>query len=121
MQTLDNISDDGKQKHTILLASDSSRIVLDLTYKPTQLGWFLDVTYDSLDFKVCGLRVTTNTNLLNQWRNKIPFGIICQCVDAQEPLLAEDFLVKRATLSILSKEEVDLISEMQRKLRVEDY
>lgn len=121
MQTLDTISNDGKQKHTILLASDSSRIVLELTYKPTQLGWFLDVTYDDLNFKVHNLRVTTNTNLLNQWRNKLPFGIICQCQDAQDPMLIEDFLVGRAKLSILSKEEVSAIAEMQSELRNNDY
>lgn len=110
MQTLDNISNDARQKHTILLAEDSSRIVLELTYKPDIIGWFLDVTYDTEDFEVHGLRVVTSTNLLNQWRNILPFGILVQCKDAQDPLLLEDFLVKRATLSILSKEEVAQIT-----------
>lgn len=120
MQKIDNISNDAKQKHTILLASDSSRIVLELTYKPRQLGWFLNVTYDKLNFMVNGLRVTTNTNLLNQWRNKLPFGIICQCTDAQDPLLLEDFLVGRAVLGILSEEEVAQIVELEKDLRSEE-
>lgn len=121
MQTLDNISNDGKQKHTILLDSDSSRIVLELTYKPTQLGWFLDVTYDDLGFEIHNLRVTTNSNLLNQWKNKLPFGIMCQGKDAQDPLLVEDFLVGRCSLSILSAEEVKMFSEIQGDLRGEDF
>lgn len=120
MQILDNISSDAKQKHTILLASDNSRIVLELNYLPTQLGWFLDVTYEDKDFKVCGLRITTNTNLLNQWRNILPFGIICQCADAQDPLLIEDFLVGRAILGILSSEEVAQIVEMQKEQKADD-
>lgn len=120
MQTIQNISNDAKQKHTILLEKDSSRIVLELTYKPYQLGWFLDVAYEDLGFEVHNLRITTNTNILNQWRNKLPFGIICQCKDAQDPLLIEDFLVGRAQLSILSEEEVQEIVEMQRTLRSED-
>lgn len=119
MQTLDNISNEAKQKHTILLAEDSSRIVLDLTYKPDVLGWFLDVTYEDADFIVRGLRITTNSNLLNQWRNKLPFGIICRCKDAQDPLLIEDFLVKRASLSILSSEEVEQINQINAKLKDE--
>ena len=115
MQYIDNISNDAKQKHTILLEEDSSRIVLELTYKPAVLGWFLDVTYDNLDFKVLGLRITTNSNILNQWRNKLPFGIICQGQDSQDPMLIEDFLVGRAQLAILSKDEVNQIVEMQKE------
>ena len=120
MQTIDNISNDARQKHTILLAQDSSRIVLELTYKPNQLGWFLDVTYEDSGFEVHNLRVTTNSNLLNQWRNKLPFGIICQCEEAQDPLLLEDFLVKRATLSILSAEEVKEIVQWQEHYKAEE-
>lgn len=106
MQTINNISNDAKQKHTVLLAEDSSRIVLNLVYKPTQIGWFLDIEYEDLDFKINGLRITTNTNILNQWRNILPFGLMCTCIDNQEPLLVEDFIVNRAQLHILNKEEV---------------
>lgn len=113
MQTLDNISNDAKQKHTILLAEDNSRIVLDLTYKPTQIGWFVDVTYETMGIQIFGLRVTTNTNILNQWRNILPFGLLCTCDDEQEPLLLDDFIVGRAKLHILSAEDVQTIIKMQ--------
>lgn len=117
MQVLDNISNEARQKHTILLGEDSSRIVLELTYKPDVLGWFLDVAYDNLGFSVKGLRVVTSSNLLNQWRNILPFGILCQCKDAQDPLLLEDFLVKRARLSILSKEEVKSLLDLAANIK----
>ena len=120
MQIIENISNEARQKHTILLAEDSSRIVLELTYKPDVIGWFLDVTYEDSDFIVRGLRVVTSTNLLNQWRNKLPFGIMCQCKDSQDPLLLEDFLVKRATLSILSKDEVAQIVDLNADIKAED-
>lgn len=113
MQTLDTISNDAKQKHTILLAEDNSRIVLDLTYKPTQLGWFVDVTYEKMGIEIYGLRVTTNTNILDQWRNILPFGLLCTCEDEQEPLLLDDFIVGRAKLHILSAEDVQTIIKMQ--------
>ena len=117
MQRLTNISNNSKQKHTILLDSDSSRIVLELCYKPTQLGWFVDITYEKLDFIVRGLRITTNINILNQWRNILPFGLICVGVDNQDPLLLEDFLVGRAILGILSKEEVVQLVELQKDVK----
>ncbi len=119
MQTLETITNDPKQKHTILLAEDSSRIVLELTYKPDNLGWFLDVTYENANFEVHGLRVVTSTNLLNQWRNILPFGILVQCKDAQDPLLLEDFLVKRATLIILSADDVKQINQINADIKDE--
>ena len=115
MQLLDTISNDAKQKHTILLTKDNSSIVLQLTYKPTQIGWFLDVEYEEKDFAVYGLRVTTNLNLLNQWRNILPFGIICYCDDNQDPLSIEDFLVGRAHLAILNEEEVKELVAIERE------
>ena len=115
MQILDTISNDAKQKHTILLDSDSSSIVISLTYKPTQLGWFMDVEYESKNFAVYSLRVTTNTNILNQWKNILPFGIICYCDKLQDPLSIEDFLVQRAKIAILDAEEIKEIENLQRQ------
>lgn len=117
MQILDTISNDAKQKHTILLEKDNSEIVINLVFKPTQIGWFMDVEYPAADFAVYGLRVTTNSNLLNQWRNLLPFGIICYCEDSQEPLSIQDFLVERAHLAILSEEEIEQIVEIERDIK----
>lgn len=119
MQTIEDISNEARQKHTILLAEDSSRIILEFTYKPDVLGWFLDVTYENLNFSVRGLRIVTTSNLLNQWRNILPFGILVQCKDAQDPLLLEDFLVKRARISILSKEEVQQLLDLSADIKDE--
>lgn len=117
MQTLDTISNDAKQKHTVLLEKDNTPIVIQLTYKPTQIGWFLDVEYDAKNFAVYGLRVTTNLNILNQWRNVLPFGIICYCEDNQDPLSVEDFLVGRAHLAILNEDEVKGIVEREKEIK----
>lgn len=117
MQILDTISNDAKQKHTILLEKDNSEIVINLVYKPTQIGWFMDVEYAEADFAIYGLRITTNSNLLNQWRNLLPFGIICYCEDNQDPLSIQDFLVEMAHLAILSEEEVKKIVEVQRDIK----
>lgn len=121
MQILDNISNEGRQKFTILLDEDNSAIVISLTYKPTQLGWFMDVEYEPKSFAVYGLRVSTNYNLLNQWHNILPFGIACVCKDDQEALSIQDFLVGRAQLGVLSKEEVNKLIENQQAKRSEDY
>lgn len=113
MQILDTISNDAKQKHTILLEKDNSPIVIRLVYKPTQIGWFMDVEYEPKGFATYGIRVTTNLNILNQYRNILPFGIICYCEDNYDPLSIEDFLVGRAHLAILNEEEVKSIVQME--------
>lgn len=115
MQIIDTISNDAKQKFTILLDKDSTEIILRLVYKPTQIGWFLDLEYPEKEFEVYGIRVTTNTNILNQYRNVLPFGIICYCEDNYEPLSIEDFLVGRAHLAILDEEEVKKIVAKERE------
>jgi len=115
MQTINNISNDPKQKHTVLLGENSARIVITLTYKPTQLGWFMDLEYEDLGIKINGLRVTTNTNILNQWRNILPFGLMCTCKDNQDALLLDDFIVERAQLHVLSKDEVAQITKAQQE------
>ena len=117
MQILDTISNDAKQKFTILLGKDNTEIVIRLVYKPTQLGWFMDLEYDTKNFAVYGVRVTTNTNILNQYRNVLPFGVICYCEDNYDPLSIEDFLVGRAHLAILNEEEVESIVEKQREIK----
>ena len=121
MQILDNISNEGRQKFTILLDEDNSAIVISLTYKPTQLGWFMDVEYETKNFAVYGLRVSTNYNLLNQWHNILPFGIACICKDNQDTLSIQDFLVCRSQLAVLSKSEVNEIIEQQKAQRAEDF
>ena len=114
MQILDTISNDAKQKHTVLLTKDNSSIVIRLIYKPTQIGWFMDVEYEPKGFATYGIRVTTNVNILNQYRNILPFGIICYCEDNYEPLSIEDFLVGRAHLAVLNEDEVNEIVAMER-------
>ena len=121
MQLIDNISNEGRQKFTILLDEDNSAIVISLTYKPTQLGWFCDIEYEKKGFSVYGMRVTNNYNLLNQWHNILPFGLACVCKDGQDPLSIQDFLVGRAEVIVLSQSEVEEVIETQRKLSPEDF
>ncbi|MGB2578147.1 hypothetical protein AAIR98_000911 [Elusimicrobium simillimum] len=107
MQIIEDISNEASQKHTITIETGDD-VVLELIYRPTQLGWYIDITYN--DFVLRGIRVATSLNFLWQWHSLIPFGLMCECDGNQEPLSVEDFLVGRATLSILTQEEVNTIA-----------
>ena len=109
MQILDDITSEARQKHTVLI-NDGSAVVLELCYMPTQLGWFLEASHEASGWAANGLRITANSNILNQWRDILPFGLMCWTEDGQEPMLPEDFLTGRASLAVLTAEETEEIA-----------
>lgn len=98
------ITNEGKQKHTLLL-KDGSQVALTLEYKPQQLGWFITNLVRN-DLILNNIRIVTSPNLLHQFLNQTDFGIACFTTDNEEPTLLEDFQSGRAKMYILSKEEV---------------
>ncbi len=105
MYLIQQITDNPYQQQTLVLPSDGSSILMTLYFRPLQQGWFIDeLTRDS--FTVKGLRITNSPNMLNQWKNLIPFGLACFSDGMREPSLLEDFSSGASKLYILSEEEV---------------
>jgi len=97
------VTSDASQLQTVIL-DDQSSFQIEIEYRPMQFGWFINsLVYK--EFELYGFRITTNVNILNQFINKVPFGIGCLTTDNSEPLLQDDFLSKKATLYLLSHEE----------------
>lgn len=109
MQLLDNITNDSNQKIKILFDDTSRNITLELIYRPTQTGWFVNVEYENFICK--GIRVCLSSNLLSQWSNVIPFGLMIVSADGQEPYFLEDFITDRVKIAVLNKEEVEKLNE----------
>lgn len=105
MQVINNITNEANQKITLLFEETSKNIVFELVYRPTQKGWFLDITYE--DFILRGIRVCISNNLLSQWSNVIPFGVLVASADGQEPFFIEDFITDRVKIGVLTKAEVE--------------
>ena len=103
-----DLTSDARQKLTVL-TDDNKQVVLELTYKPNQLGWFCDLNYG--DFSLCGFRLTNCPNLLNAWSDILPFGLCCYVLQKSEPFLKEDFLNGRATLYLINSEDVQAVKE----------
>lgn len=109
MQRLNNITNDANQKITLLFDDTKKNIVLELIYRPTQKGWFLNVSYENFNLK--GIRVCIAMNLLSQWSNVIPFGLLVVSSDGQEPFFLEDFITDRVKIAVLNKEEVEELND----------
>ena len=115
MLKIKGITDDFKQSKQITLP-DETTFTLRIEYIPLQIGWFVnEITYDppvraplpNRIFTVRSIRITKNLNLLQSYRNLIPFGIACLSQEAQEPTHIEDFISGNYGLYLLTKEDLD--------------
>ena len=87
MNQLQAFTDQPKQTTTIILA-DGSSVNFALEYKPNQLGWFYDLTWQS--FALLGQRLVTSPNILRQFRNQLPFGLAVVTTANSEPFNQTD-------------------------------
>lgn len=109
MKLIQQITASPSQTQTLIL-DDGTRIDLALYFRPMQFGWFLEsLVYG--DFILNGTRIVTSPNILQQYKNLIPFGIACYTKDQQEPKLLQDFISGYAQLYLLSAAEVVQLSE----------
>lgn len=92
------------QAQTLVL-DDGTSFSITMYYRPLQQGWFLDSLIYG-DFEVRGIRIVNSPNMLQQWRNKLPFGLACFTEGNREPTLQEDFSTRAAKLYVLTAAEV---------------
>jgi len=81
-----------------------SPIAFTLTYRPRVQGWFADIVFGS--FTLHGFRITKYPNILQAYRNIIPFGLGVAITDDLDPFLINDFTSGRVTLYLLLASEV---------------
>jgi len=80
-------------------------------FSSQQQGWFINnFTYGS--FILNGMRITVLPNMLNQFRNQIPFGLGCFTTLLREPTQQQDFSSGNFSLYILDNTEVDEYNEL---------
>ena len=108
MNLINNITDQTAQTFSVTLA-DGSRATINLAYWPQQLGWYYDVTWSTGPFPILGRRVVTSPNMLRQFRNQIPFGLMVITTDNQEPINQDDFSTGYAQMILLDQDDIATI------------
>lgn len=89
-----------------LILYNGNILTLTLYYSNQQQGWFFNnITYGT--FILNGTRITVSPNMLNQYRNQIPFGIGCFTTLLREPTQQQDFSSNNFNLYILDQTEID--------------
>lgn len=104
MNLIQQITNDANQTQTIVLP-DGTSFDFTLYYVDLQIGWFItNLTYGT--FTLSGFRVSRSPNMLNQYRNQIPFGLGCVMTQDREPTQQLDFSTGVGQLYLLSAAEV---------------
>ena len=94
-----------------LILYNGNILTLTLYFIPLQQGWFItNLTYNN--FVLNGLRITVSPNMLNQFRNQIPFGLGCFTTLLREPSLLQDFSSANFNLYILDQSETDEYAQL---------
>ena len=104
------IGSENNQVMRFVLNENRKKIDVILRYKEQVQGWFISFTYEN--FSINNHRIVTGGNFLHQFRNILPFGMLCEVEGEQEPMLVEDFSSNRASLYVLTGAEVQAYSEV---------
>jgi hypothetical protein len=108
MNLINKLNSDPSQR-AFLTGNAGQRIEINLRYLPTQSMWMVDFELD--DFIVKNISLVCSPNLLRNYKNIIPFGIMVDTVDGQDPRGVTDFASQYAKLYLLSRDEVIAIEE----------
>lgn len=111
MYLIQQVTNDPLQSQTIILPNGTT-FSLTTYFRPLQLGWFINnLTYGN--FQLNGVRITVNPNILNQFRNQIPFGLACfSSQNNREPSQQNDFISRACDLYVLDSDEVAEYAEL---------
>ncbi len=110
MNQITQISDNALQKQSLLL-EDGTVFSITMYFVPLQTGWFItELTYGT--FIIRSLRITNSVNMLNQFRNLIPFGLACLSTANREPSFQQDFSSGASKLYILTQAECEEYAEI---------
>lgn len=104
MRQIQRITSDSNQTQTIAL-DDNSLFTFSIYYIDLQYGWFItSLSYGS--FILQGIRICNSPNLLQQYRNQIPFGLACYTSEPREPTQQQDFSSGTSQLYVLNSSDV---------------
>ena len=109
MKLINSFSDAADQLITVVL-DDGSIAQMEFIYRAGIQRWFFNLNHPLITLN--GYGITQGPNLLRQWRNIIPFGILVRAIDFIDPIQVNDFQSGRVLLYILDATEVQTIEQL---------
>ncbi len=90
---LEGFSDDYKQRFVVTIGEPEDNYAsatIEILYSIPRNNWFMDVTWNGVSKK--GLKVVNSKNMLRDFRNLFPFGILVTGGNGQDPMLNNSFV-----------------------------
>ena len=109
MLQINEISDDYIQQLTPELENGET-FTFNLSYIEAQQAWFADVTYNNTIIN--GIRLVYSANLLQQYKNIIPFGLQVISADVLDPDSLDSFSSGAVEIFILNETEVQEVDNL---------
>ena len=103
MLQITEITEEPKQKHLLDIAGYEPA-ALYLEFRPNQNAWFFGLEWQT--FATYNIQLTKNYNILRQFKNVIPFGIIIYTKSGQDPMTDDAFSSGDAQFFLLTASEV---------------
>jgi len=104
MFQIQQITSDPIQQQTLVLP-DGTQIGLLMFFSPISSIWNCNLTYGS-SFVLNGMQIVNNPNMLQPWKNLIPFGLACFSSAQREPTQISDFSSGYSSLFVLDATDV---------------
>lgn len=109
MKKIVTLSNDSKQVFKWAIDGyDAAEISVE--FKQSQNAWFYSILWG--DFQVKNGKVVTGLNLLRQYRNLIPFGILVYHPEMLDPMTIDDWTVNGYEFYMLDATDLDLVEEV---------
>jgi hypothetical protein len=83
---------------------------LVLQFKPNQYAWYFDLTWQ--EFSVKNQQLTMSANILRQYKNILPFGIMCFNNSTIDPIVVEAFVLDTKLYLLDSAEVVAIEADL---------
>lgn len=99
------LSSDAKQNFQAPITGYDS-VDITIEYKPSQYGWFISLVWG--DFSINNERISISPNLLRQFKNVLPFGILISGFQAEEPVFITSWLENNKFV-ILDQNDLSMI------------
>lgn len=104
MRIIETITADALQEQILPIDGTSQRCFMTLEFKPNQSSWYYSFTFG--DFSVSNERLVVSPNLIRQYKNLLPFGLLLYSASGIDPIHQDSFSSGEAVLNILSAAEV---------------
>lgn len=111
MLILNDIFTDSPRQSEEILLPDNTTFTINLYYNNLTSSWFFDILYPASNFTLLGQKLTSNPNVIHNFRNKLKFGLSFIVKDGGELWYKDDFTSGRVDVYLLDETDLQTLQQ----------